>query len=50
MNDMSIGRQSCGKEGTAVNDRKYDLEAFLEALSIQAQLEVLNVCKFLLSG
>ena len=27
VNDMSIGRQSSGKEGTAVSDQKYNLEA-----------------------
>ena len=48
VNDMSIGTQSCGEEGTTVSDRKYDLEAFWGAVSIQAQLGVLNVCKFLL--
>ena len=48
VNDMSIGRQNCGEEGTTVSDRKYNLEAFWGAVSIQAQLGVLNVCKFLL--
>ena len=40
MNDMSIGRQSCGGGGGGVSDRKHDLEAFFGA-----QLGVLNVCK-----